>query len=898
MTDDDVPLVLSLAIADASVSEASGAAATSATVTRTDPRGELVVALTSDDTSEATVPAQVTFLDGESSATFEVAAVDDSNVDGTQNVTISAAAADYAGDSATLEVTDDDVPLVLSLAVADTSIAEGAGAAATTATVTRTDPRGELVVAITSDDTSEATVPATITMLDGQSSATFEVAAVDDSNVDGTQNVTISAAATGYTGATDILSVSDDEASLVTIIDNGDSGFTQTGFSYLNSEQVSDAMGGDIHHLRKGSGVATWTFNDLESGEYRVATTWDGKYNNEYNSLDAPFSIEDGSGAVLANTTVNQQNAPSDFAYDGYNWDTLGTVNIGDGTLVVNLGVGSNSSRYSVADAIRIERIGEAIPTLSLSIADASVSEAAGAAATSATVTRTDPRGELVVALTSDDTSEATVPATVTMLDGQSSATFEVAAVDDSDVDGTQNVTISAVATGYTGATDILSVSDDDVPLVTIIDNGDSGFTQTGFSYLNSEQVSDAMGGDIHHLRKGSGVATWTFNDLESGEYRVATTWDGKYNNEYNSLDAPFSIEDGSGAVLANTTVNQQNAPSDFAYDGYNWDTLGTVNIGDGTLVVNLGVGSNSSRYSVADAIRIERIGEAIPTLSLSIADASVSEAAGAAATSATVTRTDPRGELVVALTSDDTSEATVPATVTMLDGQSSATFEVAAVDDSDVDGTQNVTISAVATGYTGATDILSVSDDDVPLVTIIDNGDSGFTQTGFSYLNSEQVSDAMGGDIHHLRKGSGVATWTFNDLESGEYRVATTWDGKYNNEYNSLDAPFSIEDGSGAVLANTTVNQKNAPSDFAYDGYNWDTLGTVNIGDGTLVVNLGVGSNSSRYSVADAIRIERIGDVSADRVNTVVDANEIDNDKFDGPLTAAKLADAAFSDL
>ena len=92
--------------------------------------------------SEATLPATVTLLDGESSATFEVAAVDDSNVDGMQTVTLSAAAADYAGDSVAIEVTDDDVPLVLDLAIADASIAEGAGAAATTATVTRSDPRG------------------------------------------------------------------------------------------------------------------------------------------------------------------------------------------------------------------------------------------------------------------------------------------------------------------------------------------------------------------------------------------------------------------------------------------------------------------------------------------------------------------------------------------------------------------------------------------------------------------------------------------------------------------------------------------------------------------------------------------------------------------------------------
>ena len=117
--------------------------------------------------------------------------MDDSNVDGTQIVTLTAAAAGYPGASGTLAVTDDDVPLVLDLAIADASIAEGAGAAATTATVTRSDPRGNLTVTLTSDDVSEATLPATITLLDGESSATVDIAAIDDPEVDGTQTVTV-----------------------------------------------------------------------------------------------------------------------------------------------------------------------------------------------------------------------------------------------------------------------------------------------------------------------------------------------------------------------------------------------------------------------------------------------------------------------------------------------------------------------------------------------------------------------------------------------------------------------------------------------------------------------------------------------------------------------------------
>ena len=714
MTDDDVPLVLNVAIADASIAEGAGAAATMATVTRSDPRGNLTVTLTSDDTSEATVPAQVTLLDGQSSTTFEIAAVDDSDVDGTQTVTFSAAATDYAGDSATLEVTDDDVPLVLSLSIADQAIVENAGGGATSATVTRSDPRGDLTVTLTSDDTSEATVPSTVTILDGQSSTTFEIAAVDDSLIDGTQNVTIAASAAGYAGASSSLSVTDEDVPLV----------------------------------------------------------------------------------------------------------------------------------------------------LSLSIADQAIVENAGGGATSATVTRSDPRGDLTVTLTSDDTSEATVPSTVTILDGQSSTTFEIAAVDDSLIDGTQNVTIAASAAGYAGASSSLSVTDDDVIVIEVVDNQDSGFTQSGFREQNNAQVSAAYGGDNYNMRGGSGTASWTFSDLEDGEYQVAATWAHKYNNKYNVLDAPFSIEDGSGTTLATATVNQSIAPSDFTYGGSSWEALSTVNVTDGSLVVTLGPGSNGNKYTVADAIRIERIGSISPTLTVSVNDATVSETAGSAATTATVIRTDTSGDLVVTLLSDDTSEATVPSTVTILDGQSSATFEIAAVDDSMADGTQTATIAASASGYVGGSDTLDVTDDEVSLVTILDNQDSGFTQSGFREQNNAQVSAAYGGDNYNMRGGSGTASWTFSDLEDGEYQVAATWAHKYNNKYNVLDAPFSIEDGSGTTLATATVNQSIAPSDFTYGGSSWEALSTVNVTDGSLVVTLGPGSNGNKYTVADAIRIERIGSI------------------------------------
>ena len=203
--------VLTVAITGATISEDGGT--TTGTVARSDgTTGDLIVTLASNDTTEATVPATVTIADGASSAQFTVAAVDDTLVDGTQTVTISASAGAYIGGSDTLDVTDNEA-LALSLSIASASVSETAGAAATTATVTRNDEElsSPLTVTLASSDTSEATVAATVVIPANQTSATFPIAAVDDTVADGTRTVIISAAAGGYTIGDDTLDVTDDE---------------------------------------------------------------------------------------------------------------------------------------------------------------------------------------------------------------------------------------------------------------------------------------------------------------------------------------------------------------------------------------------------------------------------------------------------------------------------------------------------------------------------------------------------------------------------------------------------------------------------------------------------------------------------------------------------------------
>ncbi len=169
---------LALTINVASIPENAGSEAVVGTVSRnTSTLEELVVSLSSNDTSEATVPGAVTIPAGQTSVTFWVAVADDTLVDGTQPVTITATAAGCLSGSARVDVTDWET---LGVSISPASISENGGTATGNVTRSNTDSGSPLTVNLASSDTSEAAVPATVTIPADEASATFVVTAVDD----------------------------------------------------------------------------------------------------------------------------------------------------------------------------------------------------------------------------------------------------------------------------------------------------------------------------------------------------------------------------------------------------------------------------------------------------------------------------------------------------------------------------------------------------------------------------------------------------------------------------------------------------------------------------------------------------------------------------------------------
>lgn len=146
-----------------------------------------------------------------------VTAVDDTVVEGPHTAAITHAAfssdPNYQGTVfLAVAVTDNDTP-ALTVAIAAAAVAENAGAAATTVTVTRNTPTdAALEVTLASSDPSTATVPSPVMIPAGAAAVTVDLAAVDDTLADGTQTVTITASAAGFTAGSDTVQVTDDDA--------------------------------------------------------------------------------------------------------------------------------------------------------------------------------------------------------------------------------------------------------------------------------------------------------------------------------------------------------------------------------------------------------------------------------------------------------------------------------------------------------------------------------------------------------------------------------------------------------------------------------------------------------------------------------------------------------------
>jgi uncharacterized protein (DUF2141 family) len=405
-----------------------------------------------------------------------------------------------------------------------------------------------------------------------------------------------------------------------------------------------------------------------------------------------------------------------------------------------------------------------------------------------------------------------------------------------------------------------------------IIDDADAGFTTTGAWTLYPTGYQSGL----HYAPPGAGdkTAKWSFTNLAPGRYRVAVTW--PYSSIYAS-NAPFTVQwpISTGQTLSQSiTVNQASTPSDFFLNGAAWKQLGNYDVYGSSLDVQLSNAANG--MTVADAARIDRVAD-LPAGAQ--AEASVegsSTAAGAPGGTLAFGNAFAGAPLQKRIWVKSVGTApvqlsapiTLPAGYSLVSGFGQTTLQpgeqtsFTAQLDAQAAGNYGGTLSFGANDpdFGGSTFTVALQGTLVSAQTI-DDGDAGFTTTGAWTLYPTGYQS----DLRYAQPGDGsaLAKWSFSGLGPGRYRVLVTW--PFSSAYAS-SAPFTVRwpSSNGKTLSATLpVNQASTPTDVQINGAGWAQLGGSYMVYGS-TLDVQVTNAAGAVVVADAVRVERLGDLSS----------------------------------
>jgi Fungalysin metallopeptidase (M36)/Bacterial Ig domain/Fungalysin/Thermolysin Propeptide Motif len=175
----------------------------------------LLVTLSSSDTSEITVPASVLLPAGATNVNFNITAPDDNLLDGTQSAIITASASLFNSGHTTIIVYDNEsVPLHVLMPA---TLTEGGGYA-TAQVYTSTPVDADVLVYLTaSGDVQLPFLPFTLIHA-GQTTANFQVRATDDGKINGTRLANVVASVSNWTSGVGFTQIHDNETTNLTVV--------------------------------------------------------------------------------------------------------------------------------------------------------------------------------------------------------------------------------------------------------------------------------------------------------------------------------------------------------------------------------------------------------------------------------------------------------------------------------------------------------------------------------------------------------------------------------------------------------------------------------------------------------------------------------------------------------
>ena len=912
-TDNDTP-TFTVNVVATTMSEAAGVAATTVQITRNITTTAITVNLSSDDTGEATIQSTVAMGIGVNTISVPLNAIDDFLVDGAQTVTITASLAGYVSGTDTISVTDNDSPGVT---VNPTSglVTTEAGGIATFTIVLNTQPTNDVVIGLVSSDTTEGSVPASVTFTNANwnLAQTITVTGVNDAFVDG--NIAYTIVTTATSADTNYNGISVADVALVNN-DNDVAGVTVTPTSGLTTTEAG------------GTAVFSVVLTSQPSADVVI-------------------------GLVSSDTT--EGGVPASITFTSANWNVAQNVTVVgaddpqvDGNIAYTIvtaatSADSNYNNISVAD-VSVTNTDNDVAGVTVTPTSGLVTSEAGGTASFSIVLNTQPTANVTINLSSSNAAEGTVPASVTFTSANWSIAqnVTVTGVDDAIDDGNIAYTIITTAASSDSVYNNLAVAD---VAVTNNDNDTAGVTVTPTSGLVTTEAGGMATFSVVLTSQPTANVTINLssNDTTEGTvpasivfttanwntaqtvtvtgvddatadgaiaYSIVTTAassDATYNNiavadvavTNNDNDvAGVTVTPTSGLVTteaggtatfsvvltsqptANVTINlssndttEGTVPASITFTTGNWNTAQTVTVTgvndllvDGSIaytIITTAASSDATYNNIAVAdVSVTNTDNDVAGVTVSPTSGLTTTEAGGTATFTIVLNTQPTANVTIGLTSSDLTEGTVPANITFTTANwnTAQTVTVTGVNDSLVDGNIAYTIVTTATSSDSVYNNISVAD---VSVTNTDNDAATITVTPTAGLITTEAGGAATFTVSLGAQPSADVVVNLSSSNTSEGTVPTSitfttlnWNTAQTVTVTGVDD--FVDDGNVAYTIVTTVTSSDAafaainPADVALTNTDNDTAGaTVTQSGGTTNVAEGGATDTLSFALS-----------------------------------------------
>ncbi len=733
----------------------------------------LTVSLVSSDGSRVSVPATVTIPAGQTSAPLPITIVDSTLLDGLEPVLISATAPGYTATSGTITVHDNETAtLTVSMPA---SAHETAGTLSGTVT-SSVAPTRDITVQLVSSDPTGLTVPATVILHAGTTTASFYLAMHDDHVIEGNRAITVTASVENWTsGSATVTDLDDDGTLAVTLPASGWEGQVVSGKVQLGGTLASDL----VVPLTSGepTGLSVPSTVTIPAGQ--TSATFNVTLLDD-NRREGPRTVQVTAATALGSNLAVQNGSMTvdDSDVDHFTFSAISGAPIAGVSFPVTIHAYDvqNDVITTFNGSVKLTAFGQSGP---LSITPTSITFSSGAWSGNVTINAPDPSVQLQVTNgagatgTSSSLSvsqfQITTPSPLppASLSQPYSVTLAAAGGVGSYTWSAGNYTRSTVPSGWLGGGTAQGWHADNQTWMLALPwsfpyfGGYNAVVWVGSNgYLNLANSSVSVSGTDSTLAAGVLIAplwedltTTTAGDdifVTSNSNYVAVRWaahtvSGSHpvnveavlfangNIEFNYGSSAYANSPEIGVSLGDSAhytlsaydhassippnVSELYVPSSLP-TGL---TLSSAGVLSGTPTVAGGydmsitaTDSASPLHSVTSTLHLDVVTNPL----LLTVPANATEGAGTVSGTVSVP-TAPTSDLTVSLTSRDTARVTVPASVTIAAGQTSAPVPITIVNTTLLDGLEPVLISATAPGYTATSGTITVHDNETATLTV-----------------------------------------------------------------------------------------------------------------------------------------------------------------------------------